>query len=436
MIGTTKPKILFVLRNSWNNNISIGNTLSNVFSGWNGDIATLYCRNEKINNTICKKYFRITERDIVKNFTHPSKIGNNIIVGDNNIIASPDEEKIISKENNFYNKARKHRFTILLWFRELIWVIGLWKNEKLNNFIDSFNPDIVFIPLYDTFYTYKIADYVIKRTNARILTYTGDDLYDFGKEHYSPLYYIDMLFRRYYIKNFINRASLRVCLTKEQADTYQALFKKFFFVMKKGVVCDVIPSTKDHKYPLQLVYTGNISLGRDETLIEIIKQLDVINRDKLLAQLNIYSGNEPTKHFLSITNTSKSAIFHGNIPASQVVSVQKNADILLHVESFVKMYKDRVKCSLSTKIVDYLACKKCILAVGPSGISSIEYLRRNDAAYVIDNLHELYDRMFALINNSLLIKRVEEKAWNFVSKEHNIKRTQKEMYDQILSLNR
>ena len=61
-------RILVLSLNAWNLSNSTGNTISNLFRGLEDtdEVANIYCRNEAINNTICKKYFRVTEGDIIR----------------------------------------------------------------------------------------------------------------------------------------------------------------------------------------------------------------------------------------------------------------------------------------------------------------------------------------------------------------------------------
>ena len=43
-----------------------------------------------------------------------------------------------------------------------------------------------------------------------------------------------------------------------------------------------------------------------------------------------------------------------------------------------------------TKIPEYLSSQKPIIAIGPSGIASIDYLKNNNAALVLDDFNQLY----------------------------------------------
>lgn len=120
-------KVLILTLNAWNSSNSTGNTISNLFSeiSENDEVANIYCRNEAINNTICKRYFKVTENDILYHVFSTDLCGNVVTdygegkqeVGPN-ILAK-------SKKGDF---LRKHRFTSLLFLRELIWALPVWKN--------------------------------------------------------------------------------------------------------------------------------------------------------------------------------------------------------------------------------------------------------------------------------------------------------------------
>ena len=70
------------------------------------------------------------------------------------------------------------------------------------------------------------------------------------------------------------------------------------------------------------------------------------------------------------------------------VKALQNSDLLIHAESFDNEFKQIVKNSISTKIADSLASGVPIVAYGPEGIASIDYLIKNEqpnASFFIDN---------------------------------------------------
>ena len=50
------------------------------------------------------------------------------------------------------------------------------------------------------------------------------------------------------------------------------------------------------------------------------------------------------------------------------------------MEAFDKENRDRVRYSVSTKIIESLASGRPLLAYGPEDVASMAYLRRNDCA--------------------------------------------------------
>lgn len=226
------PNLLLITRNAWSNDISTGNTMSNFFSSWKYPIANIYCRDEKIQNDICKKYFRITERELVRLFFNPKSIGTKIFY-DLSEETSLERNVNISREKKKYDFFRNHRLQVFLWGRELIWKSGKWKNSKLDEFLEEISPNIILMPLYDCLYMYDILFYVYKRTKAKIVIYTGDDMYTFRQLSLSPLNWLDMIFRRKKIRKAIDLSSMRFCLSEKQSLEYSKIFGKKFLNIPK-----------------------------------------------------------------------------------------------------------------------------------------------------------------------------------------------------------
>jgi len=69
-------RVLVLSNIEWSDNNAFGNTMSNLLGGLsNVEIASLYRRNSKPNNSVCKKYYKISYTSIIKNFFKKEKIG-------------------------------------------------------------------------------------------------------------------------------------------------------------------------------------------------------------------------------------------------------------------------------------------------------------------------------------------------------------------------
>lgn len=71
---------------------------------------------------------------------------------------------------------------------------------------------------------------------------------------------------------------------------------------------------------------------------------------------------------------------HGFVTGKAYQAAFDDADAFVHVEAFDKENRDRVRYSVSTKIIESLASGRPLLAYGPEDVTSMAYLRRNDCA--------------------------------------------------------
>lgn len=403
-------KVLIISRNAWSNSISTGNTLSNFFRDWETEkIANIYCRNEKINNSICKKYYRITEIDLINCLKHGGIPGKEIEI--ENDIETKDNET----SKKVYSNLRKHKFVILLWARELLWKSGKWKNDNLNGFLDSFNPDIIYMPIYDCFYMHDLLQYCANRTNAKVVLFTGDDMYSLRQFSLSPLYWINRLILRKKIRQSIEISSKRYCLMESQAIEYEGYFGKPFDILIKEVSSHgKIVRREKQRNNIQLVYTGNIDKGRYKSLLAIAKSLDNFK----LYRFDIYSSSYLTQRMQKTLQKNAQVKFHGEITPEEVFSVQASADIAIHVEGLGVKERLRDRLSFSTKLVDYLSNGKCIFALGWENSSSIRYLEDNNIACVATKKEEIIDSLRKLEKDDYR-KKLEERALTFALERHS-----------------
>ena len=111
-------------------------------------------------------------------------------------------------------------------------------------------------------------------------------------------------------------------------------------------------------------------------------------------------------------NKGESSIVMGSVPASEVEKIQKDADMLVHVESFHDENRYFIKHSFSTKLVDYFKMARPILAIGPSDVASISHLIKNDCAIYGENEEQLVQKLLEVIENCEKLNELSIKAYN------------------------
>ncbi len=399
-------KVLILSQTPWRNDNSFGSSYTGIFGGMDGfEFANIYCRAGLPQNDICKRNFYISEKALAKNL-----LDKRVPTGwEINTMDGADD---INREPKAYGRARRLRWQILYWARDLLWLVSRWKSRELNAFIDAFDADILFFPLYYSNYTNRVARYIVKRTQKKLIIYISDDIYTLRQFSMSPLFWLNRFMVRPKVKQMIDRCELLYVISDVQKRVYERIFGKETKVLTKGADFSnkpVYPSKKDGI--LRLLFTGNIGSGRWKVLGEIAKALKTINADGRKAALDIYTLTPISWRMAAALNVPGSAVVHGGVSAARVKELQAEADILIHVESFALKERLKTYCSFSTKIVDYAHMAKCILAVGPKEVASIQHLSDNDAAVVAVSSLAIPEKLKAMIDSPELIAEYADKAW-------------------------
>ncbi len=426
-----KLNVLVISRSPWDIDNSTGNTLSNIFNNSKFNLANIYCREGHPNNSLCTKYYKMSETLLIKKlFGVGTEAGIPFDIKDlyEELNAKNDFKKN-NMEKRLYDIFRSNRMHILLWLRELLWGLASWKNENLNKFILGFNPQIIFMWGYDVFYMHSVLKYVNSVSDASVLLFHTDD-YSTSKQYsLNPFFWINRFILQKKIMTSINISSHNYCITEKQRDEYEEIYTRKFGLLRKG------GDFSSSKYfsnkinnPIKLIYVGNITSARYKTLGRIGRVLQKINKGNIVAQLFIYTQNKLTKKMNRCLDIKDSIILKGSIPNKEVKNVLNQADVLIHVESFSLKEKLETRLSFSTKIVDYFQAARCIFAVGWSKAASINYLIQNDAAMVACNEEEIEEKLRMLIDHPELIGKYGRKGWECGKRNHQIETIQKEFF--------
>ncbi len=404
-----QPKVLVVGINPWIDNTGI-NTLINFFDGWNkNSLAHIYTKPQLPNTHICDNFFRISEPQVVK-----SIINRKISTGD--VVQNTAAHDINPKTNTIYNKNHSEFLTLA---REFVWLLGKWKTKKLDKFLDDFDADVLFFPVYSSVYMNRLQNYIRKYTKKPVVLYVSDDNYSYKSISKSPLSY----FLRFWLRKQENRlfknASEIMVISPKQKEEYDNLFHKNCKILTKGIdFTEISYEAKPLNTPIKMVYTGKLIIGRWLSLARIADVLGEINRAETKLELDIYTTDTLTSEQESALNRNGCSV-KGALKLDEVQTVQKNADILVFVESLEKKFKYTARLSFSTKITDYLKNGKCIFAIGDKEIAPIDYFNRYDSAITATTYSEIEEKLKMLVESPELITEYSKKAYDCGVTHHN-----------------
>lgn len=417
------PKVLIISRDSWNDTNNSGNTLSNLFQHWSKDeIATIYCREEIPNNSVCTQYFKISEGLLIKKI-----LGKNKVAGVREIFEQNPNKATISieaiqaekSEKKIYDFFRNNRWHIFLWAREFLWALGLWKSKELKNFIQDFNPDIIYFPTCDSFYMHNLLYFVKKRTAAKLVSFHCDDLVTYRQYSWSPLYWINRYLLRKKMDKTITLSDKNYCIIDEQAKVYQDIYGINFDLLYKTGKFSVKPKTKQITSPLKMVYAGNVIYGRIDTIRNLAKAIKKINQQGLQIVFEIYTANPIETTIKKELEAIEGICLKGKVNYAQIPEILSSSDVLLHVESFEKQQMLATSLSFSTKLVDYFEAAKPILAIGWEKAASVKYLKENNLGFVASNDSELQEQLQKILDNKAMLSQFADNVWEFGRQNHN-----------------
>ena len=388
--------------------VSSGNTLLNVMENFDDVELRNVCVRAGTPDTDISKCFCVTEKMLIKNLLGKGPAGVSFVPAERN--SEPRRNKT---ENRILRFVHAHRWTLLLWAQAMVWHVGRWKSKELKEFVEDYDPDIVFTFLSATPFLNRMIMHIMKLApRAKLVLFAWDNTYSYKQLMLSPLMWIQRFMDRFPMRKVAVRADKFYVICKEMKEEYEKSFDRECKILTKGAdFTDEAQLKGTYNRPLQLVYTGNILLNRWKSLARIAEALERVNQNGVRAQLRIYTGNTLTKRMDQALNRGESSIVMGSVPSSQVAQIQKEADMLVHVESMDLKNRLWVRQSFSTKIVDYLAASRPILAYGPFDVASIAHLRDNACAVVANKPEELYEQLLALVDHDGALDELAAKAY-------------------------
>lgn len=397
--------------NPWIDNTGI-NTLINFFEGWDKDsIAHIYTKEKLPNTRVCETFFRISEPRVLKSVFGRTLTTGEIVVNSNvDVTDDSPKERIYAK--------KKSAWTAML--REFVWVFGKWRSKALTQFLDEYDAEVLFFPIYSTIYMNRLQNYIRKHTNKPVILYVSDDNYSYKSVRKTPFALLHRFWLRSQEKKLFKTASKIMVISPKQKEEYDALFGVDSIIMTKGLDFSGDPTVNaELMTPIKMVYTGKLIIGRWLSLTKIADALGAINQDGIKAELDIYTTDDLTVEQEQALNRNGCSV-KGALSLDEVKKVQEEADILVFVESLEKQFRYAARLSFSTKITDYLRSGKCIFAIGDREIAPIDYFQRYDSAITATTYEEIGEKLGFLLSHKELILEYGKKAYRCGKEHHSI----------------
>ena len=425
-----KLRILLITDEAWNDRIHGNNVLSNWFTGFDADFAHVYGSSDAPCNSCCKRYFQITDAMMLRSIFQNEKAGR---------VYSLESFPTACNQNSpeKLNRSQRLRFPHLETMRaarDALWSWGRFDRTLLKAFIEDFNPDIVFSVRMANVKLLRLEQTVIQLAQKPIVVFTGDDEYSLQQLRLSPVYWIRRMLTRKKLRQTIPFYSLYYTLSDEQKVDYESYFQCPMKILRKCGDFSAESIKQDVQQPIRMIYAGKLYCHRWKSLAAIGDALKIINADQLHMTLDIYTKDTVSRKQKKQLHDGRSICLRNAILPEQLKQIYEDSDIALHVESFDTKNRLLTRVSFSTKIMDCLASGCAVMAVCWNQHAGLTYLKREDAAFIIDNKKAILPTLQTIVNHPESIREYAKKARECGSRNHQTECVQNRLMHDFLNI--
>jgi hypothetical protein len=278
----------------------------------------------------------------------------------------------------------------------------------------------------------RINRYIIDHTGARGIGYFYDDHFTYKQKPWSLGHRIYRFFQRRDLKKSVAMCSAFFAISPKTKHECDAFFGIDSALLTKPVTAEgagwlpYVPG-----YPLRMLYTGNLLIGRRESISLLGRAMGLVNSDKVRVVLDVYTTTSLSPQ--EVLSIDPSVRIHQAVSRAEVLELQREADVLLFVEDLLGAERKTARLSFSTKLTEYLACGKCIFAIGDAENSPIEYLRSERAAVCASSSDEILNQLRTLCDTPALVADYGRRAYECGLRNHGERVVRSRLYEVLTS---
>lgn len=431
------PKVL-IISQPFNNDTGGGITLSNLFAGWERDKVAVICSGyvlqNNIDTSICNTYYQLGEKE--QKWIFPLNLVKRKYKSG---LIKFDTKKTI--QNLSFEKSKFRVKMIMEYFMPLLHYSGLIHvskklefSDELRDFVDSFNPDVIYVQAEDRERIAFCLD-LYAHVQKPMIFHMMDD-------------WPEVISDKGFMKNFWSRKidkELRVLLNKseewmsiceEMSSEYKNRYNLDFIPFHNPVDLTAWKPFQRKSYELnetpRILYAGRIGLGIDTSLELIARAIDKVNEDlKISAKFVLQTESKPkwADKFQCVQHQSF-------VPYSELPKVFSGADFLILPYDFSSESIKYIKYSMPTKASEFMISGTPILIFAPEETAIVKYANKYNWAKVVteNNWTKMVDALKTLILHENERKMIAQNAIEVAEKNHDASQITKKFRDVICSL--
>ena len=404
-------RVLIISNNVISETNNMGKTLLSYFGDFSPhEVAEFYIQEKEPKNAaVANSFFRVTDRDALK-----SVFG--LRVGKEYQLSRSEPETVIQAGGavEAIRQYGRKKSSLVFLLRNGIWGLSHWNTKQLRAWLKRFDPEVIFFLSGDYAFMNNIALTIQDFLQKPMVVCWVDDYFFYNVNEGSALG--RRLHRSYMktVRRVAEKADCILTISDSQGEAYRKLLQKPCYTLHTNAKRRESHNDGTGK---KVAYFGNLDFRRAETLTQIGQAVRDLNLDGIDG-VDVYSAEKNPENMQGLTEEN-GIHFRGEIPPAEVGVRTDECLAIIHTESFNETIQKMVKYSMSTKIADALLNGPCLIAYGPAGIASIDYLKEHRAAYVITRPEDLRSGLKEILTNAGLREQIIRNARALAAKNHD-----------------
>lgn len=415
-----------------------GISQSNLFQGWDKEnIACVPYNLPDIDGSVCKKYYRLGDKEIIINYpilyskikdkSKGFEVSENTNDKKDDYCSSPS----ISRKG-FLKKIKNY----------IVNNLGLYYNaykitpsKQLLKWINDFNPDVIYAQ-YSTLSTMRFVSKLTKEIKKPLVVHFMDDwIQTVNKPNLLKKYWEGKI--EFEFENLLKLATKRLAISgamsKEYEKRYGYKFQVFHNPIDTNFWLKASKRSWEYHKPFKIMYAGRIGLGILNSLIDIAKAIEIVNRSGNVAVFQIQS----TTYDVSIIERLKQfdcVKFNSIMDYSDIPKKFSSVDALVLPLDFDYKGLKFIKYSMPTKTSEYMITGTPIIIYASAETALAKYASERKWGLVVTNqdVKELSEEIRKLIENLELRENIGKKAQRLAIQLHSINIVSNSFRDTLL----
>lgn len=173
---------------------------------------------------------------------------------------------------------------------------------------------------------------------------------------------------------------------------------------------------------LEILYTGDVYEAHYDAFQNLMAAIKLIERENI--KLHLYTAQPPEE--LAKKGISGPIVFHQHVDVSAMPGIQRRAGLLFLPLAFDSPYPDLVRTSATSKLGEYLAARRPIIAHAPPDSFISWYFRQHQCGLVVDerNPAKLSQAIERILSDADLRRQMSARAWERAQADFSISTAQ------------